>query len=58
MELRLARYTVRDWRPDDAESLAKHANNRRSGCATSFRTRIRLPTPRSLSKARFFQNLA
>ena len=27
VELRLARCTVREWRPGDAPSLAKHANN-------------------------------
>lgn len=29
MELKLARCTIRDYRPSDAESLAKHANNRK-----------------------------
>ena len=29
MELRLKRCTIREYRLDDAESLAKHANNRR-----------------------------
>ena len=29
MELRLKRCTIRDHRPSDAESLAKHANNRK-----------------------------
>ena len=29
MELKLTRCTIRDWRNDDAESLANHANNRR-----------------------------
>jgi [ribosomal protein S5]-alanine N-acetyltransferase len=29
VELKLERCTIRDWRMDDAESLAKHANNRR-----------------------------
>jgi ribosomal-protein-alanine N-acetyltransferase len=29
VELRLKRCTIRDYRPSDAESLAKHANNRR-----------------------------
>ncbi|HME88818.1 MAG TPA: GNAT family protein [Chthoniobacterales bacterium] len=29
MELKLVRCTIRDYRPDDAESLAKHANNRK-----------------------------
>ena len=29
MELVLERCTIRAWRPDDAASLAKHANNRR-----------------------------
>jgi ribosomal-protein-alanine N-acetyltransferase len=29
MEMRLERCSIRDWCPDDAESLAKHANNRR-----------------------------
>jgi len=29
VELRLKRCTIREYRPDDAESLAKHANNRR-----------------------------
>src|SRR5258708_32309929 len=29
MELRLRRCTIRDWLMDDAESLTKHANNRR-----------------------------
>jgi [ribosomal protein S5]-alanine N-acetyltransferase len=29
MQLVLERCTIRPWRPDDAESLAKHANNRK-----------------------------
>ena len=29
MPLALERCTIREWRPDDAASLAKHANNRR-----------------------------
>ena len=29
MELKLTRCTIRDYRPSDAESLAKHANNRK-----------------------------
>ena len=29
MELVLKRSTLRPWRPDDAESLARHANNRK-----------------------------
>jgi hypothetical protein len=29
MQLVLERCTIRAWRPDDAASLAKHANNRR-----------------------------
>src|SRR5437764_2715945 len=29
MQLALERCTIREWRPDDAASLAKHANNRR-----------------------------
>lgn len=29
MELKLQRCTIRDWRPADAESLARHANNRK-----------------------------
>ena len=29
MQLQLARCTIRDYRPDDAESLARHANNRK-----------------------------
>src|SRR5438309_4849433 len=29
MELKLKRCTIRDYRPSDAQSLAKHANNRR-----------------------------
>jgi RimJ/RimL family protein N-acetyltransferase len=29
MELVLERCTIRAWHPDDAASLAKHANNRR-----------------------------
>ena len=29
MQLRLKRCTIRPWRLDDAESLAKHANNRK-----------------------------
>ena len=29
MELKLNRCTIRDYRPGDAESLAKHANNRK-----------------------------
>jgi hypothetical protein len=29
MELLLERCTIRPWRPGDAESLARHANNRK-----------------------------
>src|SRR6266496_2817296 len=29
MQRKLERYTIRDWRLDDAASLAKHANNRK-----------------------------
>ena len=50
MELKLARCTIRNWRPDDAESLAKHANNRR----VSLTLRDRFPHPYTVEDARSF----
>ena len=41
MELKLTRCTIRNWRLDDAESLAKHANNRN----VWLRLRDRFPHP-------------
>jgi RimJ/RimL family protein N-acetyltransferase len=50
MELKLTRCTVRDWRMDDAESVTKHANNRR----VSINLRDRFPYPYALQDARNF----
>jgi [ribosomal protein S5]-alanine N-acetyltransferase len=50
VELKLQHCTVRDWRLDDAESLAKHANNRR----VSFNLRDRFPYPYSIQDAKNF----
>jgi RimJ/RimL family protein N-acetyltransferase len=47
MELVLKSCTIRPWRLDDAESLAKHANNRRVCLAL----RDRLPHPYSVDDA-------
>ena len=44
------RCTIRDWRMDDAESLAKHANNRR----VSINLRDRFPYPYRIEDARSF----
>ena len=41
MELRLEKCTIRDWRIEDAESLARHANNRN----VSIHLRDRFPFP-------------
>ena len=50
MELKLERCTIRDWRLSDAESLAKHANNRRVWLAL----RDRFPHPYTIENAREF----
>jgi [ribosomal protein S5]-alanine N-acetyltransferase len=50
MELKLERCTIRDWRTDDAESLAKHANNR----GVWITLRDRFPHPYTLEDARKF----
>ena len=50
MELKLTRCTIRDWRLDDVESLAKHANNRR----VSINLRDRFPYPYRMEDARNF----
>lgn len=50
MELKLKRRTIRDWRLDDVESLAKHANNRR----VSINLRDRFPYPYRIDDARSF----
>ena len=50
MELKLERCTIRDWRMTDAESLAKHANNRR----ISINLRDRFPYPYRIEDARSF----
>ena len=50
MELKLTRCTIRDWRLDDVESLAKHANNRR----VSINLRDRFPYPYRIEDARNF----
>ena len=50
MELKLKRCTIRDWRIDDAESLAKHANNRR----VSINLRDRFPYPYQIENAQSF----
>lgn len=50
MELKLTRCTIRDYRPSDAESLAKHANNRKIwlGLRDSF------PHPYTIEDAKKF----
>ena len=50
MELKLERCTIRDWRLEDAESLAKHANNRR----VWLKLRDRFPHPYTIQDARNF----
>ena len=50
MELKLDRCTVRDWRMEDAESMAKHANNRR----VSINLRDRFPYPYTIQDANNF----
>ena len=50
MELKLKRCTIRDWRLDDAESLAKHANNRN----VSRNLRDRFPHPYGIEDAKEF----
>jgi RimJ/RimL family protein N-acetyltransferase len=50
VELKLERCTIRDWRPSDAESLAKHANNREIW----LKLRDRFPHPYTLQDARDF----
>jgi len=50
VELRLKRCTIREWRLDDAESLAKHANNRR----VWLMLRDRFPHPYTIEDAKNF----
>lgn len=50
MEVKLTRCTIRDWRLDDAGSLAKHANNRR----VWLTLRDRFPHPYTIEDARNF----
>lgn len=50
MELKLTRCTIRNWRLDDAESLAKHANNR----GVSINLRDRFPYPYAIQDAKIF----
>ena len=50
MELKLTRCTIRDWRLDDAASLAKHANNRRVWLAL----RDAFPHPYTIEDAKEF----
>jgi [ribosomal protein S5]-alanine N-acetyltransferase len=50
VELKLERCTIRDWRINDAESLAKHANNRRIWLTV----RDRFPHPYTINDARDF----
>src|SRR4051794_21486032 len=55
MELRLDKCTIRDWRTEDAESLARHANNRN----VSMHLRDRFPFPYTLSDAqRYLERVA
>ena len=54
MELRLKRCTIRPWRLDDAESLAKHANNRRVWLGL----RDLFPHPYSIDDAHEFLRIA
>jgi RimJ/RimL family protein N-acetyltransferase len=50
VELKLKRCTIRDWRLDDAESLARHANNRN----VSRNLRDRFPHPYGIEDAKEF----
>jgi len=50
MELKLEHCTIRNWRLDDAESLARHANNRK----VSLTLRDRFPHPYTIEDARNF----
>jgi [ribosomal protein S5]-alanine N-acetyltransferase len=50
MELKLERCTIRDWRMDDAESLAKRANNRK----VWLNLRDRFPHPYGIEDAKNF----
>jgi RimJ/RimL family protein N-acetyltransferase len=50
MELKLERCTIRNWRLNDAESLTKHANNRR----VWLTLRDRFPHPYTIEGARSF----
>jgi [ribosomal protein S5]-alanine N-acetyltransferase len=50
VELKLKRCTIRDWRMDDAPSLAKHANNRRVWLGL----RDRFPHPYGIEDAKEF----
>lgn len=50
MELKLERCTIRDWRLDDAKSLAKHANNRK----VWLTLRDRFPHPYGIDDAKNF----
>ena len=50
MELKLTHCTIRDWRLGDAESLAKHANNRN----VWLTLRDRFPHPYTIEDARSF----
>ena len=50
MELKLERCTIRDWRLSDAESLAKHANNRQ----VSLQLWDRFPHPYTIEDAKDF----
>src|SRR5215472_10574208 len=50
MQLELKRSTIRPWRLDDAESLAKHANNRRVWLGL----RDRFPHPYTAEDAKNF----
>ena len=50
MELKLTRCTIRDCRLSDAESLAKHANNRN----VSINLRDRFPYPYTIEDAKNF----
>ncbi|MEO7155932.1 MAG: GNAT family protein [Vicinamibacterales bacterium] len=50
MRLALTRCTIRPWTPADAESLQRHANNRR----VSMQLRDRFPHPYTIDHARTF----
>jgi [ribosomal protein S5]-alanine N-acetyltransferase len=50
VELKLERCTIRDWQMADAESLAKHADNRN----VSFWLRDRFPYPYRIEDAKNF----